>query len=430
MKRPPLPKNELAKGAPLRALSLALFRLNNRPADPIRHLDLLTALAEIAPQEIPSALANTLFSTFLATANFPAALATLMFAQDHIERSECARFLKVFGPDGSSGPVMKPPKRGEPLQEDLSPPDEENHEEKELVREALEVWEKAVSALVLPPPIQGRKIPLFRAMSVASLQELTKGGEVLFFQEGDTIIKQGEEDSSLYILLSGVLAVERENETGRVHLGHLRPGSFFGEMALVTSGPRNATLVAHEAATVIEIKWELLSSMLEKDPLLADELARYTRLRLLKNLMATSPLFRTLSAEAKVETIQAFEPRTPAPGEVIIEEGSVSPGLFLVASGEVHVLSGQGAERTLLSRLGAGAVFGEISLIRESPATATIEVNGEGVVLMHLGKSAFDRLAGLHPDLLSHVYQVALNRSETNKKVKTDVAIPAEDLVI
>ena len=62
-----------------------------------------------------------------------------------------------------------------------------------------------------------------------------------------------------------------------------------------------------------------------------------------------------------------------AEGAVVMEEGAVGPRLVVLLSGEVEVLKrdGDGAER-VLARVGPGAVLGEMSLLLESPRTATV----------------------------------------------------------
>jgi cAMP-dependent protein kinase regulator len=269
-------------------------------------------------------------------------------------------------------------------------------------------------------------------MGKDSLIQLLKKGVIQYYQPQQRIIKQGAEENCFYILIQGVLKVTRDTEQGHVKLGFLRQGSFFGEMALVTSAPRSANVLADTSAIVLKISWELLGDLLEIDPQLADELASYTRIRLLKNLVVTSSLFRTISTEAKNAVITSFKPVIKDHGEIVIKEGEKAKGLYLLASGEVSVYSEEEQdEQTLLSTLLPGEVFGEISLIREGDATATVSVSSdEGAVLMHLSRDNFQKIAVLYPEVLSHVYQVSLERTEETAKVRKDESIPAEDYML
>ena len=425
------PKEALAKGEPLEALHLATWRLGLSPSDPGAHLDLLAALSMNRPESVPLSCAQSLFNYYLSTANFSASLAVLVFlgrVPEELDDDLLTRFLKIFGPDQPTEHRAPPPVSS------MAEPDEEpplsSIDEDEIIEAAKAAWEKACEQLTALPPAPGWKVPLFSAMGDKSLQAILRRGEITFHSPGDAVMRQGDTDNNLFILVSGTLEVFREEDDIRSRLGFLRSGSFFGEMALVTQSPRSASIVAQEPSVVLRVSWDLLESILELDPTLADELARYTRMRLLQNLMATSPLFKLLSREAKLAVAGAFIPVIFDQGEEVVTEGSPSEGLYLVASGEVDVITGKGENRTLLTTLGAGEVFGEISLIRESAATATVKVHSEGAVLLSLRRESFQTLAVQHPDLLSHVYQVAIDRSAHNERSRSEESLPAEDLLV
>jgi len=60
------------------------------------------------------------------------------------------------------------------------------------------------------------------------------------------------------------------------------------------------------------------------------------------------------------------------PGTVVVREGQEGKGLYLILTGEVDVTKVDGSEKVLLATLRAGDCFGEISLIKKSPTTATV----------------------------------------------------------
>ncbi|MCB1327029.1 MAG: cyclic nucleotide-binding domain-containing protein [Spirochaetales bacterium] len=63
--------------------------------------------------------------------------------------------------------------------------------------------------------------------------DIRKGGDVIF-KQGDT------SDGRMYFVAEGELSVEREID-GQAHvLNRLRPGDFFGEMAILNKKPRSA----------------------------------------------------------------------------------------------------------------------------------------------------------------------------------------------
>lgn len=68
-----------------------------------------------------------------------------------------------------------------------------------------------------------------------------------------------------------------------------------------------------------------------------------------------------------------FERRSAAKGSIIMREGKSGNSAFLLQSGKVRVYTGEGDNQTQLAELGAGEIFGEMSLVSDAPRTATVE---------------------------------------------------------
>lgn len=81
-------------------------------------------------------------------------------------------------------------------------------------------------------------------------------------------------------------------------------------------------------------------------------------------------------------------------GEPVILEGQVEQALYIILKGNV-VVNKKGLEGLIISCLGPGSVFGEISLIQEQPRTTNVIAEGE-VVVMKMEKST---VATLDDDL-------------------------------
>ena len=82
-------------------------------------------------------------------------------------------------------------------------------------------------------------MPLFAGVTKHDLQNILKIGELRAFEPGQSIVERGEIGDSMYIVLRGVAQVD---VGGRFH--ELKPGEFFGEMALVAGKKRTATVKA------------------------------------------------------------------------------------------------------------------------------------------------------------------------------------------
>jgi len=80
----------------------------------------------------------------------------------------------------------------------------------------------------------------------------------------------------MFIVESGEVVVLHERTNGRaeVELARLGPGKFFGEMALMTGEPRNATVRAATACTLIRVDHRALKLVLESAPELTEHVSR------------------------------------------------------------------------------------------------------------------------------------------------------------
>lgn len=82
---------------------------------------------------------------------------------------------------------------------------------------------------------------------------------------GTVLVREGEPGDRFYLVFSGMLSVTQKDLGGR---GVLRPGDYFGEVALTMPMPRTATVSAITPATVASCDRETFDEFLR--PLFAD----------------------------------------------------------------------------------------------------------------------------------------------------------------
>jgi CRP-like cAMP-binding protein len=84
------------------------------------------------------------------------------------------------------------------------------------------------------------QVPLFAGVKPKDLKRLEKRMQERSFNEGDEIITQGESGIGFFVIEHGNATVTVGGNIVRT----LGPGEHFGEVALIDSGPRSATVVA------------------------------------------------------------------------------------------------------------------------------------------------------------------------------------------
>jgi len=88
------------------------------------------------------------------------------------------------------------------------------------------------------------KVPLFRGASASLLREIILELEPLVFTPGDYVIRKGDIGDDMFFIGKGSVDVVSEDE--QVVYATLAAGQFFGEIALLLSTPRTATIKTKE----------------------------------------------------------------------------------------------------------------------------------------------------------------------------------------
>ena len=138
--------------------------------------------------------------------------------------------------------------------------------------------------------------------------------------------------------------------------------------------------------------------------------------------LARVPFFAGLTREALAIIANATNEESHATGTKLFQYGDPGDKLFIILEGKVRIsreVAGMGEEA--LAVLGAGEVFGEMSLLDESPRSADARVH-ERCRLLCITKESFDDLLFLHKDLAFEVLWncvriLSARLRETNEKL-------------
>lgn len=122
-------------------------------------------------------------------------------------------------------------------------------------------------------------IPLLRHLKPAELLALKVIVQERRFSQGQEIFREGAPGDGIYFVKSG--AVEISTDTvGRRVFSRLGPGEIFGEMAIIESRPRSATVSAVGETEVFFLPRSELLSFLEQSPGLSFALLQHISARL------------------------------------------------------------------------------------------------------------------------------------------------------
>ena len=131
---------------------------------------------------------------------------------------------------------------------------------------------KALKRWFVDPQFAGRKqflhsLDLFSDLKRAELGTLAQALHARTYRPGEVVFVQGDIGRALFILESGKVELTRKDAAGNsVVLYTLKPGEFFGEMALLESLPRSATAVAVETSRLHLLYRTKLDVLLHANP--------------------------------------------------------------------------------------------------------------------------------------------------------------------
>ena len=131
-------------------------------------------------------------------------------------------------------------------------------------------------------------IDLFKDFSEEMLQAITSSLHLQKFKPDEILFNQGDDGESIFILVEGLLEVSMQTEGKKKHLSFLRPGSFLGEMALLTGENRSADVISSTESLVGELTKDSIMSLATESPEILNKMTAVVAERRLKNEEITS----------------------------------------------------------------------------------------------------------------------------------------------
>jgi CRP/FNR family transcriptional regulator, cyclic AMP receptor protein len=122
-----------------------------------------------------------------------------------------------------------------------------------------------------------KNVPLFSELTDQELSLLAASGSRQKFPDKNVIFQEGDSGEVLFIILSGKVKVLLTGKNGQEFiLSHLGSGNFFGEMAILESAPRSASVITVEPSEFFLLGQKALKELLTNHPDIA--------MKILKNL--------------------------------------------------------------------------------------------------------------------------------------------------
>jgi cAMP-dependent protein kinase regulator len=251
-----------------------------------------------------------------------------------------------------------------------------------------------------------RAIPLFSRLSDDELSAIAGHAKVVAYNAGDVLVEEGAQGKTFFSVLHGVVEVTRGDPNVRAKVvARLGPGDCFGETAMLQDGVRTASVRATSPVEVIELP----SAAFEQVVATVGGVDFASVLRA-AGAIGKSKLFKEMPADRLSSLATKFVPRSVPAGTDVVKFGEQGTEFYLIAKGQVEVLSGEGKR---LVQLGDGDHFGEIALLRNVPRTATVRTLTDTLLLV-LGRDVFMQALQADLSLSERAEQSARSRAASD----------------
>jgi CRP-like cAMP-binding protein len=291
-------------------------------------------------------------------------------------------------------------------------------DEAELKRTTAQMAAYTDDITQFPPRVP--PVPLFSRLDEAAFERVVSSLELKRLGDGEVVVREGDPGDSFFVIARGTVRVFRRaaKSGARVDLARLGEGSVLGEMALVSSQPRTASVDVEGGADLLVFNREALAALADALPQVAEVLDRYAQERMIKNVLATNPLFQPFERKQSLALLERFEAHKIGAGTLVVRQGEEGRGLYIVLAGAVEVMKEEEGKTIKLKTLGPGETFGEISLVQDRPTTATVQAERDSTILF-LPCEYFQKVLDAVPELAEYFLDLGVQRMlETRRTVE------------
>ncbi len=120
-------------------------------------------------------------------------------------------------------------------------------------------------------------VDLLATLPPEARTQIAMGAPMAVYGSGETIVRQGDQGQSMFVVLDGEVRVVLEPKRNEV--ARIQRGGYFGEMSLLTGDPRTATVLAAGDVSVAEIDADLFRRVIAAHPEAIDKIGMAVMMR-------------------------------------------------------------------------------------------------------------------------------------------------------
>lgn len=230
---------------------------------------------------------------------------------------------------------------------------------------------------------------MFKSLESKNQEIVIMAMKIISFGAGETVIKQGDDGSELFIVGKGKLRCckkfeDKEEET---YLKTYESGEVFGELALLYNAPRAASIYADEISELYSLDRDTFNHIVKN--------ATIQKRNVYEEFLKKVEILNELDNYERQKICDCLQTETFKKGDIIIKQGDDGDKFYFVQEGTAVAFktSEQGKEEQVFDYQ-ANDYFGELALLNEDKRQASIRVTSDEFVVASLSKQSFKRLLG------------------------------------
>ena len=191
------------------------------------------------------------------------------------------------------------------------------------------------------------------------------------YQAGAAIIREGDAPDKFYVIVSGEVDIIQKDEGSEQIINHLGPRQFFGEIGILRTDKRTATVRATTDVEVMSLNRAVFTNWLEQSEAIHQKIQQAIEQRI-----SADAQLQARNTPTTPSTSYSTNPPGPekfAPGAIILQQGDKPELFYIILEGEVEVFHTDANNSEIsISHLGRGEYFGEIGLLVDRPRITSV----------------------------------------------------------
>lgn len=229
---------------------------------------------------------------------------------------------------------------------------------------------------------------MFKSLDRADLEVVIGAMSVKEYQEGDFVIKQGDDGAELFIVGQGSLSCEKifSANDAPTFLKNYQIGEVFGELALMYNVPRAATIISHGSSVCFSLDRDTFNNIVKG--------AAVKRRNMFEEFLTKIEILADLEEHERSKICDCLSIETFSKDEFVIREGDEGNKFYLVQEGTAIAVKVQNGEEVTVYEYSPNTYFGELALLNNEKRKASIRVTSDKLVVASLDKNSFKRMLG------------------------------------